>query len=64
MTELPLFALTICMLFNFSLFLMHVILLLKRYSDTRIVVDDYEVGPDSWLLAFGSHLVHMWEENK
>jgi len=64
MIELPLFALTICMLFIFSLFLRRVILFLKRYSDTCILVDVYEVGPDSWLLAFGSCLVHMWEENK
>jgi len=47
MIELPLFALTIYMLFNFSLFLMRAILFLKRYSDTCIVVDVYELGLDS-----------------
>jgi len=64
MIELPLSALTICTLFNFSLFPMHVILFLKRYCDAHIVVDVYKVGPQSWLLAIGSYLVHMWEENK
>ena len=59
MIELPLSALTICMPFNFSLFLMCVILFLKRYFDTHIVVDVYKVGPDSWLLAIGSNLVHI-----
>jgi hypothetical protein len=64
MTELRLSALTICMLFNFGLFLMCVILFLKKYFDTHIVVDVHKVGPDSWLLGIGSYLVHMWEENK
>jgi hypothetical protein len=64
MIEFPLSALTICRLFNFSLFLMRVIPFLKRYSDIHIVVDVYKVGRDSWLVVIGSYLVHIWEENK
>jgi hypothetical protein len=45
--ELTLSTLTICMLFNFSLFLMSIILFLQRYCDIHIVVEDFKMDPHS-----------------